>query len=166
MARSPHSARFSAGPPGKTRSMSRGCFSSWSSSWKRRSRGVRQSNRTKETQGEAPPVSQKRLHLRRAISRILSPELSFRLTIISLTRPGFPRSPDVRPVQAADATNTRKLSRDRERPRNRTGGPASCYVLHHMGFFVPRPLRAGRWALTPPFHPYPISRETGRFNFL
>ena len=33
---------------------------------------------------------------------------------------------------------------------------APCYVLHHMGFFVPRHLRAGRWALTPPFHPYPV----------
>jgi hypothetical protein len=26
--------------------------------------------------------------------------------------------------------------------------------LHRMGFFVPRHLRAGRWAFTPPFHPY------------
>jgi len=38
------------------------------------------------------------------------------------------------------------------------GGQAArtpCYVLHRMGFFVPRSLRAGRWALTPPFHPDP-----------
>ncbi len=40
------------------------------------------------------------------------------------------------------------------RPRDRAGNPASCFVLHHMGFFVPRRLRAGRWALTPPFHPF------------
>ena len=32
---------------------------------------------------------------------------------------------------------------------------SSCSVLHRMGFFVPPDLRPGRWALTPPFHPYP-----------
>jgi hypothetical protein len=31
-----------------------------------------------------------------------------------------------------------------------------------MGFFVPRRLRAGRWALTPPFHPYRPSRGEAR----
>ena len=31
---------------------------------------------------------------------------------------------------------------------------SSCSVLHRMGFFVPPDLRPGRWALTPPFHPY------------
>ncbi len=51
--------------------------------------------------------------------------------------------------------------------RDRTGGPASCFVLHHMGFFVPRPLRAGRWALTPPFHPCrtPLDAAPGGFIF-
>ena len=51
---------------------------------------------------------------------------------------------------------------------NRAGGPASCFVLHHMGFFVPRRLRAGRWALTPPFHPCRTPRERGdrRSDFL
>jgi hypothetical protein len=28
-------------------------------------------------------------------------------------------------------------------------------ALHPMGFSVPRRLRFARWALTPPFHPYP-----------
>lgn len=37
----------------------------------------------------------------------------------------------------------------------RAGGPTPCSVLHRMGFFVPRSLRAGRWAFTPPFHPCP-----------
>ena len=32
---------------------------------------------------------------------------------------------------------------------------APCFVLHRMGFVVPRRLRAGRWAFTPPFHPCP-----------
>ena len=32
---------------------------------------------------------------------------------------------------------------------------APCFVLHRMGFVVPRGLRTGRWALTPPFHPDP-----------
>jgi hypothetical protein len=34
-----------------------------------------------------------------------------------------------------------------------------------MGFSVPPRLRAERWALTPPFHPYPASEEAGRFVF-
>ena len=66
-------------------------------------------------------------------------------TIISLT-------PLARRVPLArDATITRELPRFREAGQ----APAPCYVLHHMGFFVPRHLRAGRWALTPPFHPDP-----------
>src|SRR6478735_7769299 len=28
-------------------------------------------------------------------------------------------------------------------------------VLHRIGFFVPPLLPSARWALTPPFHPYP-----------
>jgi len=36
-------------------------------------------------------------------------------------------------------------------------------VLHPMGFTVPLGLLLERWALTPPFHPYPA--ETGRFVF-
>ena len=31
--------------------------------------------------------------------------------------------------------------------------PASCFVLHRMGFVMPPCFRSGRWALTPPFHP-------------
>ena len=78
-------------------------------------------------------------------------------TIISLT-------PLARRVPLArDATITRELPRLREAGQ----APAPCYVLHHMGFFVPRHLRAGRWALTPPFHPDPAAPcgETGRFVF-
>lgn len=29
-----------------------------------------------------------------------------------------------------------------------------CLALHRMGFIVPRRLPSGRWAFTPPFHPY------------
>jgi len=29
-----------------------------------------------------------------------------------------------------------------------------CLALHRMGFIVPRRLPPGRWAFTPPFHPY------------
>ncbi|GEM_PF-2339735 len=36
-------------------------------------------------------------------------------------------------------------------------------VLHRMGFTMPSCLRATRWALTPPFHPYPGC--PGRFVF-
>jgi len=38
---------------------------------------------------------------------------------------------------------------------SRAGNPSSCSVLHRMGFVVRRRLLAGRWALTPPFHPDP-----------
>ena len=51
------------------------------------------------------------------------------------------------------ATNTRK------RPRLSGAGQTPrvpCFVLHHMGFVLPRRLPDGRWALTPPFHPYPV----------
>ena len=77
------------------------------------------------------------------------PRLPADSTIISLT-PLARRAP-----LARDATITREL------PRLRATGqaPAPCYVLHHMGFFVPRHLRAGRWALTPPFHPDPTPKR-------
>ena len=42
---------------------------------------------------------------------------------------------------------------------------SSCSVLHRMGFFVPPRLRSGRWALTPPFHPYPPACASGRSVF-
>ena len=50
------------------------------------------------------------------------------------------------------------------RRSGRRPGP-SCSVLHRMGFFVPPRLRSGRWALTPPFHPYPPACARGRFVF-
>src|SRR5687768_7744315 len=33
-----------------------------------------------------------------------------------------------------------------------------------MGFAVPRTLPPARWALTPPFHPYPRRERLGRFR--
>lgn len=41
----------------------------------------------------------------------------------------------------------------------------SCSVLHRMGFFVPPDLRPGRWALTPPFHPFRQAHARRRFIF-
>lgn len=42
-------------------------------------------------------------------------------------------------------------------------GPAlpSYLALLHAGFSVPRMLPSGRWALTPPFHPYLCGAQTG-----
>lgn len=41
-------------------------------------------------------------------------------------------------------------------PRHGAGRPAIPYLaLHPMGFSVPPGLRLERWALAPPFHPYP-----------
>jgi len=37
----------------------------------------------------------------------------------------------------------------------RTGRPATYFALHQTGFFVPPTSPSARWALTPPFHPYP-----------
>ena len=71
--------------------------------------------------------------------------------------PGLRQGPaESAEAAAANATSTRKL------PRLRAAGQAAqapCYVLHRMGFIVPRSLRAGRWALTPPFHPYLKAHE-------
>ena len=79
-----------------------------------------------------------------AISRILS------WTAISL----IPPERDAPPKQGA--TNTRRQPR-------RNGADqtplVSCFALHHTGFFVPLRLPVGRWALTPPFHPYPVPKD-------
>ena len=48
----------------------------------------------------------------------------------------------------------------------RPGGPFSCSVLHRMRFVVPPSSRLGRWALTPPFHPYPRLRAGGLFSVI
>ena len=45
------------------------------------------------------------------------------------------------------------------------GSRRSPYLaLHRTGFAVPRPSPAKRWALTPPFHPYPAALA-GRYVF-
>ena len=79
------------------------------------------------------------------------PQLPADSTIISLAR----LAPNA--LLAQGATITREL------PGLRRAGqaPTPCYVLHRMGFFVPRGLRAGRWALTPPFHPDPAPGGVG-----
>lgn len=50
-------------------------------------------------------------------------------------------------------------------PGNGLGSPPRrpYSVLLPVGFTVPSPLPGPRWALTPPFHPYP--RMRGRFAF-
>jgi len=84
-----------------------------------------------------------------AISRILSGRRGDRM-IIYLTR----ISPSVRRACA---------HRDATIPEDQTGQlPFLCFVLHRMGFFVPRELLRERWALTSPFHPcLHFSQRTG-----
>ncbi len=41
----------------------------------------------------------------------------------------------------------------------RTSRPATYFALHRKGFVLPPSLLPARWALTPPFHPYPYPRE-------
>jgi len=57
------------------------------------------------------------------------------------------------PSRGRGATNTRRLSLPFG--KDRPGGPASCSVLHRTGFIRLPSSLSGRWALTPPFHPYP-----------
>ena len=38
-----------------------------------------------------------------------------------------------------------------------TGRPIPYFALHRNGFTLPPSLPRGRWALTPPFHPYPTA---------
>jgi len=42
-------------------------------------------------------------------------------------------------------------------------GPTLCSVLHRKGFVLRSGLHRTRWALTPPFHPYPAN--AGRYIF-
>ena len=58
------------------------------------------------------------------------------------------------------AASTRNPFRCAERGAGRSGVP--YLALHPMGFSVPPRLRLERWALTPPFHPYPrLFRSAG-----
>ena len=82
--------------------------------------------------------------VRSPVSRILFPARGGATTISLgsewVCTPPFPLPP------RRDATITRG---------SWSGGPPfPCYVLHHVGFTVPPRLPSGRWALTPPFHPY------------
>ena len=38
------------------------------------------------------------------------------------------------------------------------GNPTSYFVLHRIGFILPRTSLFVRWALASPFHPYPLAR--------
>ena len=57
------------------------------------------------------------------------------------------------------------LTRSLNRFRFGGGPPRALYLaLHPMGFAVPPRLRSARWALTPPFHPYPGRSRGGIFS--
>ena len=82
-------------------------------------------------------------HLGRAVSRILSAR-------VALRRGSF---------ICCD------LTRGLNRFRFGGGPPRALYLaLHPMGFAVPPRLRSARWALTPPFHPYPGRSRGGIFS--
>ena len=81
---------------------------------------------------------------KRPVSRVLSDDESSGRSFLSEC--GHPHPP------AADP-----------RRFDRGGLPLAAYLaLLRLGFTVPLPLPVARWALTPPFHPYPIgSRRSG-----
>lgn len=57
------------------------------------------------------------------------------------------------------------LTRGLNRFRFGGGPPRALYLaLHPMGFAVPPCLRLARWALAPPFHPYPGRSRGGLFS--
>ena len=86
---------------------------------------------------------QQEKHLGRAVSRILSARVAPR------------RGPFI----------CCSLTRGLNRFRFGGGPPRALYLaLHPMGFAVPPRLRSARWALTPPFHPYPGRSRGGIFS--
>ena len=111
-----------------------------------------------QKKGEAPPSSEGASQRRPvAVSRILSGP-ALRPTLddhFSHPANRAPR-PLARPLMRLLPGNC---------PPKRTGQAPEvpCFALHRMGFFVPRRLLAGRWAVTPPFHPYPA--EARRYVF-
>ena len=81
-----------------------------------------------------------------AISRILSGRVAPAWTAISLK--GL-----ATPARLAAGATLPGVSDDRWSSIE-AGGLFPCSVLHRIGFFVPPRSPSGRWALTPPFHPY------------
>ena len=56
-----------------------------------------------------------------------------------------------------------RLLPESSRSPERESGPTLCSVLHRKGFVLRSGLHRTRWALTPPFHPYPA--KAGRYIF-
>ena len=56
-----------------------------------------------------------------------------------------------------------RLLPESSRSPERESGPTLCSVLHRKGFVLRPGLHRTRWALTPPFHPYPA--KAGRYIF-
>ncbi len=81
------------------------------------------------------------------ISRILSAAVNRCVVFISLRPPCDDRPPCCR---TCAWHNGMRLTRDCP-----TGRRVPYLVLHRIGFFLPPSLPSARWALTPPFHPYP-----------
>jgi len=85
-----------------------------------------------------------------AVSRILSnvgishPRMDGHLSCSDPRARAVPKNCD--DTRSAPQTCVRGLGQAIPKP--------TCSALHHMGFFMPPRLRLGRWALTPPFHPY------------
>jgi len=79
------------------------------------------------------------------------------------SQPGIParRCPLIRRALCAPAQSRRKHARRMSYSGRGAGRSKVPYLaLHPMGFSVPPRLRLERWALTPPFHPYPALAKT------
>ena len=80
----------------------------------------------------------------RSVSRVLSHRIPVRITICLSERLPFLYS-----------------SLPADCPEAGTSNPVCCLALLLMRFAVPFPLPEKRWALTPPFHPYPEAEPRG-----
>jgi len=81
---------------------------------------------------------------------------AYSVTIIPLAPASRPGSSDL-PEGSSFCAACAAQKGARSFKRTQRAGPAlpSYLVLHHAGFALPPALLSERWALTPPFHPYP-----------
>ena len=91
------------------------------------------------------------------VSRILFPPLAQGSVVISL-----------KPTLRWTCRGFVRLSPGEARVRHTrgygTGRPAAYFALHQTGFFLPPTSPLARWALTPPFHPYPVGPALRRIK--
>jgi hypothetical protein len=105
---------------------------------------------TQATKREAPRFPGAPLFVR-GVSRIL-----FRRACLRRSGDGHSSHGEIASAARCLATRMRPIPETGPGVSPATGQATQrlCLALHRMGFIVPRRLPRGRWAFTPPFHPY------------